>query len=104
MTGITASGRREPTQAMLDYMRYVERWSGVKADAAAKHDFWSCHGYIAANEREARRRYAGWRAARPVETQRSRRVTEYVGGDYGIGNNDLGVSCYDYGIAPWGES
>ena len=98
------NGRREPTQAMLDYMRHIEIWSGVPADAAARYDFWSCHDYIAANEAKARREYSSYRASCYRERRQSRRATEFIGGDYGIGNNDWGVSCFDCGIAPWGES
>ncbi len=98
------NGRREPTQAMLDYVRHIEIWSKVPADATVWHDFWSCHDYISANRAEAQRAYSIYMASRYQERRQSRRVTEFIGGDYGIGNNDWGVSCFDYGIYPWGDS
>jgi len=104
MTGITASGRREPTQAMLDYMRHIEIWAGVSADAAAQHDFWSCHAFISAYAGKARRAYAEARASLYRERRQSRRTTEFIGGDYGVCNNDWGVDCYDLGVCPWGDS
>lgn len=105
MNGLTMDGRREPTQAMLDYMRHIEIWSGVPADAAVKHDFWSCHDYIAANEVEAQRKYSEYRAAEHLRNQRHHRGgREYVGGAYGVYNNDMGISCFDFGICPWGDS
>jgi len=86
---------------MLDYARFIERWAGVECDAAVLHDFWSCHDYISANEAKAKRRY---RAASVRTSVRASRTTEFIGGDYGIDNNDWGVSCFDCGIAPWGDS
>lgn len=104
MTGITVNGRREPTEKMLDYMRHIEIWSGVPADAAARHDFWSCHDYMAANEAEARRRYSRHLSSVRLERRYSGRAIEYVGGDYGVCDNDMGISCFDFGICPWGDS
>lgn len=101
---VLTGGRREPTEKMLDYMRHIEIWSGVPADAAAQHDFWSCHDYIAANEAEARQEYGRYLADRCRERRQSRRTTEYIGGDYGVANNDMGIDCFDFGVCPWGDS
>ena len=98
---VFVDGRREPTTAMLDYMRHIEIWSGVPADEATRHDFWSCHDYIAANAAAAEREYGKAVASRRRERCRT---TEFIGGDYGICNNDMGISCFDYGIYPWGDS
>lgn len=102
--GVFVNGRREPTDAMLKFMRHVELWSDVPADAAARHDFWSCHDYIAANVAEAQRRYGNYLAAQHGEYRRSSRTTEFIGGDYGVCNNDMGIDCYDFGVCPWGDS
>ena len=102
--GVFVNGRREPTVAMLNFMQHIETWSGVPVDAVTRHDFWSCHDYIAANVAEATRRYGEYIRAQYQEQSRSRRTREFIGGDYGVGNNDMGIDCFDYGIFPWGDS
>ena len=104
MNELTTGGRREPTQKMLDYLQHIELYAGVSADAAAWHDFWSCHDFIAAYADKARRAYANACASSYRERRHSRRTTEFIGGDYGVCNNDMGVDCYDFGICPWGDS
>lgn len=97
----------KPTAKMISFAKTIEIWSQVPIPKSAYDDFEICSDYIAKNKCAAYRREAELNRYAEEQFRKrgySNRTSEFIGGDYGIGNNDMGISCFDFGIFPWGNS
>lgn len=97
---------RKPTEKMLSYAAFISRMTGIERSHQVFTNFGACYDFIKKNKDLAYKIYksGNWRILERQWTSSQRKQTEYIGGDYGVANNDMGIDCYDFGICPWGDS
>ena len=92
---------RVPTPKMIKYMCFIERYSGVTPPFNASLDFNSCAAYIAKYKAIAHKKHNDGVRHTPISTDR-----KYHWGfsEYTMVDEDSGITCFDAGISPFGNS
>jgi len=94
----------KPTDRMKDFAMLIKTYSHAEASELVFTDFDMCKDYIEKNKAKAYRTIREHERNERERKAERKRTVEFIGGDYGVGNNDMGIDCYDFGICPWGNS
>ena len=94
---------RAPSPKMISYMRFIEKYSRVTPPFNASWDFDSCYMYISKHKDIAHKNYNEIGHHTPYSNSTGRRSYGCFS-EHAIGDEDSGVTCFDAGIFPFGNS